>query len=381
MKILLVTLSDNADHQDITFSMFKVLYSAGCDVWLIGTSRPKVQPMITPHTHLIDCPRRPGLQRQTLNLKVLIPFVRWVYRGNFDVIFLESLHVWNLPLMLFRRRKSAILQMIHDVIPHDGDRHVWLVAMMTKIACRLSDYVVLCSRRYLHYLTGRYGVPGERVRCVDMWRSFPKYSAPKFTKRVLFFGRMNFYKGVNNLLDIASQCPEISFDVAGRVDSSVRVFVNELAKLPNVTINDRYITNDEMSEAFVNSDWVILPYNSAAQSGVIIDAYRYGRPCIAFNVGALSEQILEGVTGFLVESGDNRAFSEKLKEVMSMSDDEFACMSKAAYEYGLRRYDSAGAAERFLNLVRTTYGGGGTSYSREIIAVTLRYPAPLPTAA
>lgn len=61
-----------------------------------------------------------------------------------------------------------------------------------------------------------------------------------------------------------------------------------------------------MIDYFHGSDWSILPYTSATQSGVIVDSYRLSRPVIAFNVGAISEQIEGGVTGFLIEAGKDR---------------------------------------------------------------------------
>ena len=62
MKVLIVTFSDNADHQDISFGMFESLYKANqsdCNIWVMGISTPKVSVMDTPHTHLVNCPRRP----------------------------------------------------------------------------------------------------------------------------------------------------------------------------------------------------------------------------------------------------------------------------------------------------------------------------------
>lgn len=62
-------------------------------------------------------------------------------------------------------------------------------------------------------------------------------------------------------------------------------------------MHDYYVSDEEMKNYFVNCDWVILPYNSASQSGVIIDAYKYSRPVISFEVGAIVEQIIDGKSG------------------------------------------------------------------------------------
>ena len=354
MKVLLVTFSDNADHQDITFGMFESLYNAkrqDCDIWVMGIKSPKVPVMDTPHTHLVDCPRRPGIEKKTFDLKELHSIISWINIEQFDVIFFESLHVWNLAIMMQCHRKAKIFQMIHDVIPHDGDKQAKSVDLMNRVVCKMADYIVLANQKYIPKVTEIYGVEPNHVCYVDMWRRFPAYTEPKYTKRALFFGRMNLYKGVDNLLKVVKLCPDVQFDVVGRVDPQVQEQVDKLKALPNVTMNNGYVTDDEMAEAFINADWVILPYNSATQSGVVIDGYRYGRPCIAFNVGAIGEQICEGKSGYLIEPGDNKAFARKLREAIEMDKQSYSKLSRSAYDFGIKKYAADGAVQRYIELI------------------------------
>lgn len=354
MKVLLITFSDNEDHQDITFGMFESLHKAersDCDIWVMGINTPKVSVMDTPHTHLVDCPKRPGIEKKTFDLKELNGIISWINNQHFGVIFFETLHVWNLAIMKRCHKKTKIFQMIHDLIPHEGDKQTKGVHMMNKAVCKMADFIVLANRKYADKVTEIYGVDPSRVRCVDMWRRFPEYTEPRFTKRALFFGRMNPYKGVDNLLEIAKLCPEVQFDAVGRVDSQVQEQVDQLKTLPNVAMNNGYVTDEEMAAAFINADWVILPYNSATQSGVVIDGYRYGRPCIAFNVGAITEQVREGVSGYLIEPGNNVAFAEKLKEVVKMDEQSYVRLSRASYDFGSLKYAAVGAIDRFVELI------------------------------
>lgn len=353
-KILFVTFSDNADHQDISFGMFESIYmskGSDCNIWIMGINNPKVSVMDTSHTHLVDCPKRPGIEKKTFDIKELYKIIKWINLQHFDVIFFETLHVWNLAVMMFCHKNTVIFQMIHDFIPHKGDKQEKSVHLMNKAVCKLADYIVLCNQKYVSKVTEIYGVPQNRVRFVDMWRRFPKYTEPSYSKRALFFGRMNPYKGVDNLLEIARNCPEIQFDVVGRIDSQVQELADELKRLPNVTMNNGYVTDEKMAEAFMKADWIVLPYNSATQSGVVIDGYRYGRPCIAFSVGAIMEQVSEGISGYLIPEGDNEAFAAKLKEAVHMSENEYKKMSLNAYEYGVKKYSAEGAIDRFMKVI------------------------------
>lgn len=350
-KVLLVTFSDNADHQDITFGMFEQLYPE-YDVWLMCIKKPRVGLNTNNHVRFVDCPERPGIVRKTFKLHTLNREILWIWRQKFDVIFFETLHTWNLPIMLFCHRKSRIYQMIHDVVPHTGDKQAKSIDLMNRVVCKLADYIVLVNQKYLARVSQLYGISSERVRHVDMWRRFPEYTVPRHTGKVLFFGRLNPYKGVDNLLEIVTQCPDIRFSVIGRMDPSVESLVRQLEKRQNVEVNTGYVTDSEMKEAFVEADWVILPYNSATQSGVVIDAYRYARPVIAFNVGALSEQIEDGVSGYLLPKKSNELFARKLKQLVALKREQYDTLSRNAYEFGVNKYSSQRAAKRFLSLIQ-----------------------------
>ena len=359
MKLLLITFSDNADHQDITFGMFESLYKANrsdCNIWVMGTNTPKVPVMNTPHTHLINCPKRPGIEKKTFDLKTLYAIIAWINKRKFDAIFFETLHVWNLAIMMRCHKNTHIFQMIHDLIPHEGDKQAKFVDLMNKAVCKLADYIILANQKYVPKVTEIYRVNPSRVRYVDMWRRFPEYAEPRFTKRALFFGRMNPYKGVDNMLEIAKLCPDIQFDVVGRVDPQVQGIVDQLKSLPNITMNNEYVTEEEMEKAFINADWIVLPYNSATQSGVVIDGYRYGRPCIAFDVGAIAEQVSEGISGYLVEPDNNAAFAMKLRKAVQMDKSSYAELSRSCFDFGSQKYAADGAIERFVKLV-TIRGG------------------------
>lgn len=351
-KILLVSFSDNADHQDTIFGLYEALEDEGKqDVYLLAIRTPKVALRRSSHTWLVDCPERPGITKKTFNIFLLSSLIKKIRKEKFDVIYFESLHVWNLPIMMFSG-SACTYQVIHEVIPHEGDKQVKMVDLMNKAVVKLSDNIVLRNKKYIDELVERYGIEKERVHYLELWRRFPKFTEPRYTKRVLFFGRINPYKGVDNLLEIAKLCPGIHFDVIGRVDPQMQGIIDELKKLPNVFLNNNYVSDDEMKEAFINADWVILPYNSASQSGVIIDAYKYSRPVIAFDVGAITEQVEDGISGFLIENKENQLFAKKLKYISTFEVTILKKYSKNAYLFGLGKYGVDPAVNRFFEMIK-----------------------------
>lgn len=349
-KLLLITFSDNADHQDTLFGMYEEMKKhEDWDTYLLCIKTPKVKLEESDHTWLVDCPERPGVTRKTFNLPLLFSIICRIRKEKFDVLYFESLHIWNLPILMLAG-KAKTYQVIHEVIPHEGDSQVKRVDLMNKAVVRSADIIVLHNRTYIQEMIKRYGISADRVKYLELWRRYPGYTEPVHSGRVLFFGRINPYKGADNLLEIVRECPDIQFDVIGRVDPQTKDIVEKLKTEKNVSLNNSYVTDEEMSAAFMNCDWVIVPYNSASQSGVIIDAYKYSRPVIAFAVGAIPEQV-EEKSGYLVEAGNNRSFAGKVKQAMKMSVDDYDAMCQNAYQYGCKKYASETAAERFLKLL------------------------------
>ena len=350
MKVLLVTFSDNADHQDTLFGLYEQLESVN-DTYLLAIKSPKVPLKVSDHTWLVDCPKRPGIEKKTFDLFLLRTIVHRIKKEKFDVIYFESLHVWNVAIMMALGKKTKKYQVIHEVIPHEGDKQVKGVDFMNRVICKVADFVVLRNRKYIQEMIERYKIAPDRVKYLELWRRYPPYTRPVHSGRALFFGRINPYKGADNLLEIVRLCPRVRFDVIGRVDPLMKDVVKELSEEQNVYLNNDYVSDEEMKAAFVNADWIIVPYNSASQSGIIIDAYKYSRPVIAFDVGAISEQVEDGRSGYLVEAGDNEKFSKRLQEALMMSEADYDAMSLRAYDFGCNKYSSKGAVDRFCEMI------------------------------
>lgn len=101
---------------------------------------------------------------------------------------------------------------------------------------------------------------------------------------------------------------------------------------------------------------VVLPYTSATQSEVIADSYRLSRPVIAFNIGAISEQIEDGVTGFLIEAGNSVKFAEAVRRAATMDREETLRFSANAYRKGYNMYAAEAVSDKFVKAL-TEIGG------------------------
>jgi len=120
------------------------------------------------------------------------------------------------------------------------------------------------------------------------------------SKYILFFGRIDEYKGVDFLLNMFKtehRLKNLKLIIAGKSVMSFSWLNNDGNQ--NITILNRFISDEEMNWLFKNAEFVVLPYKDASQSGIIPIAYHYGKPVLISNVDGLIEYVENSKTGYI----------------------------------------------------------------------------------
>jgi glycosyltransferase involved in cell wall biosynthesis len=150
---------------------------------------------------------------------------------------------------------------------------------------------------------------------------------------VLFFGRMEYYKGLDVLIQAVEMCkgrlPDLRVIVAGRGPELERC--RELAQGDDCfEWHEEFIADHDIPGLFARSSLVVLPYREASQSGVALLAFANRRAVVATDAGALSEAVDNGVTGAVVAAGDPNALARALCDLLT-DPSRLGTMSDAAY--------------------------------------------------
>ena len=346
-KLCLISFSNNSDHQNVVYSMYKALKNQ-TEVYTIGIVNPKSDSAcFDDHNIYCNCPERPGIGKGTFRVDVLLSIARTIKREKITHLYFESQHIWNAALMALCPQCQKIVA-VHDVIPHDGNKAMDLSNYVT---CHMANHIILRNTMFKEELSRRYKISQKKISCLELWRDFPIYSKPKNTGILLCFGRIRKYKGFDKLLQIITATPEVSYRVVGEPDEESKVLVNQLKQCSNVVVIDHEVSDQEMIEEFEKADWLVLPYATATQSGVIVDAYLHARPVIAFNVGAISEQIIEGYNGHLVAKNDVSGFVSAIKKVNGYTPNGLERYSRNAYQFAKERYSASAVADKFMQII------------------------------
>jgi glycosyltransferase involved in cell wall biosynthesis len=76
--------------------------------------------------------------------------------------------------------------------------------------------------------------------------------------------------------------------------------IEKSGRAENIILTDGYISDSQVEKYFAACDLVVLPYDSATQSGIAQIAYGFEKPVVATDVGGLKEVVIDGQTGYLV---------------------------------------------------------------------------------
>ena len=124
----------------------------------------------------------------------------------------------------------------------------------------------------------------------------------------LFFGLIRKYKGLDVLLKAINRIDKTLWNnfeliVAGESYIDINRYKKNIDNNlhGNIRWYNKYIPDESVNLYFSASDYVVLPYRSGSQSGIIPMAYYYNKPVIVSDVNGLVELVDEN-TGFIFKN-------------------------------------------------------------------------------
>lgn len=245
-----------------------------------------------------------------------------------DMVIIQWWHPYFAPcyyLICKCLRKIKVLFICHNVFPHE---RFPLDRLLTKQALKNGNAFIVHSKQDGEDLLS------IQKNAVFRYNPHPTYNVFKIKnltkteakdalqiandkKVLLFFGYVRAYKGLKHLL---CAMPAIQEQLQNVVLFVVGSFSNDKEEYEKIIRNkgiedcvgiiDGYIPDDEVEKYFAACDLVVLPYESATQSGIVQIAYGFEKPVIVTNVGGLPDVVKNGKTGYVVEPMDSEALAE-----------------------------------------------------------------------
>jgi len=257
----------------------------------------------------------------TLVITRPLNFIKAVRREKPDVIHIQEPHLWwsfFLPYL----SKYPLVFTAHDVHPHVGSRKFDQVIGQSRIVHR-SDDVIVHGESAKKELLALYSIPENRCHVIPHgdYSFFLQYTTGATTERgtVLFFGRIEDYKGLDYLITavdlVSSTYPGIKLIIAGQGDLSK--YDGAIRKNAGLfEVYNEYISDSRVAEFFQRASLAVLPYIEGTQTGIIPIAYAFKKPVIVTDVGSIPEMVEHGKTGLVIRPRDPFALADAILQLL-----------------------------------------------------------------
>jgi glycosyltransferase involved in cell wall biosynthesis len=305
------------------------LAAAGHDV-IIESWRAQYPRRLYPGQQTVDVPEGEPYPRTHRRLAWYRPD-GWLAEGRrlrtADLVVFVLLTPLQVPAYLavmstLRHTKTAVI--CHNVLPHE--RRPGDVPLVRALLNRIGRVITHSAAQAAQ---AKDLAPGATVRTVTMPPHLPatppqilspeRVASPAPQTRLLFFGIVRPYKGLDVLLRALAQAPpHVTLTVAGEFWSDMtemEYLVSEFGLRDRVTLRPGYVPADQIPALFAAADALVMPYREATASQNALLAFAHGVPVITTTAGALAEAVRDGVDGLTCAPGDPGDLLRVLTEI------------------------------------------------------------------
>jgi glycosyltransferase involved in cell wall biosynthesis len=250
-------------------------------------------------------------------------FRRYLRDAQVDLVFCTMNHVWN-PAMagVLRQPDVRYLLAVHDAMPHPGE-DTWLRRVLLHADVGAADGALALVEPVRRQLVEELGVPVERSFVAPhgpFWHdanAVPRTLPADRPVRVLFFGRILLYKGLDILLGamrlLEQESLGLELEIWGAGD--LGPYADALAGLARTRVENRWIAEAEVPAIFRRADICILPYREASQSGVAPTSLGAGVPVVVTPLRGLVEQIIPEANGLVAAAATPEALAASIRRL------------------------------------------------------------------
>jgi glycosyltransferase involved in cell wall biosynthesis len=174
---------------------------------------------------------------------------------------------------------------------------------------------------------------------------------------ILFLGNVIGRKGLHTLLQAVQQLPVTSYqlDVVGSLttDPTYARKMQEFVTANNLTSCVTFhssLNNQPLIEKLKSAHILVVPSSYEGFGIVYLEGMGFGLPAIGTTLGAASEVIEDGKTGFLIQPGDAQSLAEKLQLLSERRDLllEMSLAARSRYQRQPKWNQTAGQIRDFL---------------------------------
>ncbi len=267
----------------------------------------------------------------------------WLKFSPLDYYFLKKLK---------SKGNISLISTVHNILPHE---QMFYDKRYFKKIYSLVDHLTVHSNSIKLKLIDQFSVNEDKITLI------PHYGYDKLGSyvacdnvRILFFGSIRKYKGLNVLIESLSEINTHNWqlNIYGKPETDIQHLIsytkeNQLTSKVNWYLG--WIDEEKISEIFNSHDIIVLPYISVDNSGLLHLAMSYGKIIIASEIGVITDLINNGENGLLFPAGDRKKLAQCIEEV-TRDIDKYRPLGQRAAELMEKEHNLETIAKQHLEL-------------------------------
>ena len=311
------------------FQMVKALAENGCEIYaIISTEMENYQRWVEINNiHLLPVKgysNKLNFYPRLISFKLfkLPKIYRMVKKIGIDAVYIPMISYWT--YTIFKQfKKFRNIYTMHDVRPHDENTSSIIWKHSQRIAHQ-SEEIIILSNCFKKEISNEYGKDFLHIHKLSL--GYQNYYTDTTIKKkkdpnifhFVFYGRIDDYKGLDVLAkafsSLLTKYNNVHLLVAGSGDFSPYTELYKQLDESRVKVINRWIKDEEVPLFFDTAKNItILPYKNATQSGIVPIAMTFKSLIISTNCSGLSEQVIDGVTGLLLNPDNVDELVEKME--------------------------------------------------------------------
>jgi glycosyltransferase involved in cell wall biosynthesis len=284
---------------------------------------------------------------------------------------------WEIPelglaaLVCLRLVGTPVVQTLHGIVERSG-RLLRTRRLITRASARLTARTIVHTQADLALLApavrrrtaviahGEYGGLARTGAGAERDSARAELGLATDAPVTLVFGQLRADKGLGDAVQALERLPALQLLIGGEDRGALAAVSRRIAEpqlAARVIVREGFLDMSDAAKLFAAADTVALPYPRASQSGVLLLAYGFHRPVVAYPVGGLLEAVIDGETGWVCERPDVDALVAALAASIDVGRDECLRRGEAGARLARERFSWPAIARRTEALYLETLAG------------------------
>ncbi len=302
--------------------------------------------------------------KRRFNIKNYLRLYKIIKEGNYNIVIANSSWAFNYLRVVypFLKEKPKIIAMRRSgYIPSPISKHL-KYSIADKIVVVSKDVTEELKKNNFYpekLVTIESGIDLSRFKPLSIYRKQVRKELGLKDDEKVFINVANWQpwrKGQDILLKAFRDlnCDKCKLILVGNDTNGeeARKMIRELG------LEDKVLTlgfRSDVDKLLQGVDFFVMASNSEGIAGALLQAMASGKVVLSTLAGGIGEYLKEGYNGFAVSVGDQKGLTEKMKIMLSLSEDEYKKISEKAVETA-KEYSFDKTTEKWVKLIKDLVG-------------------------